>query len=93
MGKTKAEPKQELSNEEKQLLYDVIEFYIEHKLKVDRNDVRTYVMYAEILGEIAQVGDKYTDNVRFYQIKSRIYDLIDKQIEDLRKLCRRIIAN
>jgi len=78
----------ELTNEERLLFFEMSDFYLQHKLDKDSDSIGCYMAYAKHIGEIADVGDKYTDNIRFFEVKNKIRNYLSERkqaVYDLRK--------
>ena len=73
--KNKPEERIIFSPEETELLQDMLTAYIE-KLSKDDEAFRKYMMYAHLCGEISDSGDKYSNNIRFFDVKDKITDYI-----------------
>jgi hypothetical protein len=75
------------------LLIDVFNYYIEEKLQKDSSDINKYLGYAEDIGEIAQSGQKYIDNIKFYNVKNAIRGHIDGKILDCNILRNKVLGH
>ena len=73
--KNKPEERIIFSPEETELLQDMPNVYIGHLSKDDTN-FRKYMLYAHLCGEIADSGDKYANNIRFFDVKHKIENYI-----------------
>ncbi len=53
----------------------MLNVYIEH-LRNDEDNSHKYMAYAHFCGEIGSSGDKYTNNIRFFDVNDKIKDYI-----------------
>lgn len=80
----------ELTPKEKELLSTIVDNYIE-KLANDAANVHVYMRYARACGEIADHGDKYIHNIRFWEVRNKIQDFILQEKELVFKLRNKLI--
>jgi alcohol dehydrogenase YqhD (iron-dependent ADH family) len=81
----------ELTREELDMVIEVFDFYVEHKLNKDSATINKYLDYAEKIGVISQVEQKYVETKKFYDTKHKIREHIEMQIRKFRELRNKIL--
>lgn len=62
---------QKLTNEEKDLLQDMLNVYADHvKQRVEASN--DFIGMAHLTGDIASSGEKYTENTKFWEVRDNI---------------------
>lgn len=81
-----------LTGAEQNLLSSMLECYC-NDLSKDIDNVRQFISFAHITGDIASAGDKYTENKKFFEVKDNIVKHIETQKREARNLINTILNN
>lgn len=79
----------ELSKEDYKILSDAIDLSLK-QFEEEKGTINVYLQYAERIGNISRVGDKYTENVKMYDLRDEIKKHIDSEKEKLYTLRNRL---